>query len=412
MPVKPKVVQKRIQVQPKKKPPKRPRVSTGLMSALGSAAGGYLGGPAGSLMGGMAGKLISEITGWGAYNVNRNSLVNGNTVPSFRQSSEGVVIAHREFIADVQGSVLFSLLSLPINPGLPDSFPWLSTVAQNFETYDMLGLVFEYRPSSGSAVSAASAALGVVVYATDYNVLSPVFQNKQVMESYEYSCSTVPFEGMLHPVECAPNSNPLQTMYVRTGAVPPNSDARMFDLGLFQFATQGMQSVYTVGELWVSYHVALKKPRIQPDTNSEFAHIVSKATATATAAAPLGTTGGLLSTRSNLLGIYPSLTAPTTSFVMSLPGKYLLSAAWAGLTITAVPAYTRGANISLGDAIFFNSTTSATNSFTAVRANSMNVFSVDVAGTGAANTVVISGLTTMTAGDGDLMFTALPTLYN
>lgn len=392
------------------KPKQQRNQSSGLMSALGSLAGGYLGGPTGAALGGAAGKLISSISGFGAYTVNKNSLAMGNTVPTFKQSSEGVVIAHREFIGDVSGSTAFSLASLSINPGLPSTFPWLSTVAQNFEMYDMLGLVFEYRPSSGSAVSAASAALGVVVYATDYNVLSPNFQNKQTMESYEFSCSTVPFEGMLHPVECAPQSNPLQTLYIRTGSVQAGADQRMYDLGNFQYATQGMQSAYTVGELWVSYHVALKKPRIQPDTNSEYAHITALPVSSATAVAPLGTTGGSLLPQSNLLGVLPSAAAPTTSFVLSNPGNYLVALGAKGSTITSAASFTRGSNITLLANFFDGTLSAAISSFNATNAVNSVGFQVTAYGTGDANTITIGGLATMAAANLDILVTQLPTV--
>jgi hypothetical protein len=364
------------------------------------------------MVGKTAGKLISTITGFGDYTVNKNSLASGNTIPTFKQTSEGVVIAHREFIGDVNGSILFTNNSFAINPGLPTTFPWLSTVAQNFEMYDMLGLVFEYRPSSGSAVSNSSAALGVVIYATDYNVLGPAFQNKQVMESYEFSCSTVPFQGMLHPVECAPAANPLQTMYIRTGAFNANSDQRMYDLGSFQVATQGMQSAYTVGELWVSYHVALKKPRIQPDTISEYAHIVSKPAASATDAAPFGTTGGLISTSSNLVGVQISPTAPTTSFMLTIPGNYLVSFASVGAGITSLPLFTRGSNIILGSLLVNNGASSASSVQTTTKALNNISLTVTAYGQGAANTIVVGGLTGMTGADCDLIVTALPTVVS
>jgi len=48
---------------------------------------------------------------------------------------------------------------------------------------------------------------------------------------------------------------------VRTGALPPNQDVKLFDLATVTIATQGMQSGVTiVGELWISYEVELFKP--------------------------------------------------------------------------------------------------------------------------------------------------------
>jgi hypothetical protein len=394
----------------------------GLFSALGGMGGGYLGGPVGSALGAKAGDLLAKITGFGAYQVSNNTLVNGNSVPSFRLSTDGVEISHREYIQDVLGTISFANSGLqglfPINPGQRSTFPWLSTLAQNFEEYEMLGLIFEYRPSSGSAVSAASAALGVVIYATDYNVLAPAFTNKQQMESYEFSCSTVPFEGMLHPVECKKQSNALDTLYVRSGAVPMGADQRMYDLGLFQVATVGMQSAYTVGELWVSYHVRLKRPRINPTkTLGDFSHISESANLSATAAAPLGTGGGVIRSSSTLAGV---VIVSDSVFQISNPGKYYFSSTFHTLStdIGAFPTFTLGANIIAssvgGDLGFVDDSVvlvGALDSSASIVLYNI-ILTVTAAGVGSDNRVTIGGLTGMTTASADLWLFPLPDTVN
>jgi len=410
----PKQKQARQRPAPRAKanPPQQQRQSSGLLSTIGGLAGGFLGGPAGAMIGGKAGDLLSQITGFGDYQVNKNDLVNGNSVATFRNTSEGVEISHREFIADITGSVAFANTALDINPGLASTFPWLSTIASQFEEYEMKGLVFEYRPSSGSAVSASSAALGVVVYATDYNVLSPDFVNKQQMESYEFSCSTVPNVGMLHPIECAPQSTFLNNMYVRSGANPSSSDQRMYDIGSFQYATQGMQSAYVVGELWVSYHVLLKKPRMSPNGTSTFAHIVESVPTGGTSAAPFGTSAVIRSS-SNLLGIAVGAN-PATQFQIQIPGNYLISAHWftGNSNITSAMSLSLGSNITSTNLVLEDSTVGSTTNFTSTKSFGQFVVKVVAGGNGAPNTVTVSGLATMTGGQADVWITPLALSVN
>lgn len=381
------------------------------MSTIGSLAGGFLGGPAGAAIGSKAGDLLSTITGFGDYEINENSLAKGQTIPSFRLSSDGVEIAHREFIADVVGSTAFVNKAYDVNPGLAASFPWLSQVAVNFEEYEMLGLVYEYRPSSGSAISSTSSALGVVVLATDYNVLKPNFLTKQQMESYEFSSSTVPFNGICHPVECAPRSNVLDTMYVRNSAVPVGADQRMYDLGSFQIATQGMQSSYTVGELWVSYHLKLKKPRIAFDNNAEWAHIVESPGASGSFSQPLGTAGGALRTSSNLLGV--ALLGPS-SFQLRVPGVYLISMNFASgnSNLAGAPTLTLGANVFTNSQIFTNNTAVAINGVSSTRAFFTAAVTVSAYGEAALNTITIGGLTAGTSVLTDILITEIPALID
>lgn len=322
---KPSVKKVMVIAQKQKTKAKRSRPKTTRLGLIGQIAGGFWG-PHGSDLGRAAGNAISKITGMGDYKVNSNTVVGGNTIPTFLNNGDGVKVCHREFVSDVVGSVAFVLTSYSINPGLSILFPLLSQIAQTFEEYDLRGLVMEYRPTSGTAISSTSSALGVVVMATNYDATDPLFTNKQQMESYEYSNSTVPFNGCIHPIECARNRNVLQNLFIRTTTSPAGTDLRFSDLGNFQIATAGMQSAYTIGELWVSYDVFLRKPRlnISPTLSSCFCWHAS--------------TGPNLSSGTNslLLGPTPYIDGPdsrvsiiqnTSSVILLLPatGTYFLS---------------------------------------------------------------------------------------
>lgn len=229
--------------------------------------------------------------GRGAYNVSGNSLVTSNVNPSFRTGGDGVVLAHREFIANITSSVAFRNTSYPLNPGMRQTFPWLHDLAKNFEEYEMIGCVFEYNPTSGVAISGTNPALGVVVMATDYDAHNPSFATKQQMESYEFSTATAPSKQALHPVECAPRRNVLQSLYVRqqSESPPEPADLRFYDMGNFQIATEGqLADGNTLGELWVTYHVRFRKPRIAAYVETEYARAYSTPDNSCTTAVPLG----------------------------------------------------------------------------------------------------------------------------
>jgi len=247
----------------KKKRNKKPRgesnYSRGLSNAIGRSVGGFLGGESGSKWGGIAGDLFSHITGMGAYKVNRNSLLTNNGPPIFGNKAGDTIVSHREFVTDIYGSTAFTSQEYTINPSNPDSFPWLSIIAGSYEQYEMLGCVYEFKTTSGTAVGSTDTALGTVIMTTNYDVLDPPFQDKKEMESYEFTVSGVPCSNMIHPVECAPSKSLID--HLLTGPPQVEADARFHDLGRLTVATQGMQATTTVGELWVSYHMRLIKPR-------------------------------------------------------------------------------------------------------------------------------------------------------
>lgn len=59
-----------------------------------------------------------------------------------------ICISNREYVGDIfapSASGTFSVTPFPLNPGLEQSFPWLSQLAANYEEYEFIQLVFEFK---------------------------------------------------------------------------------------------------------------------------------------------------------------------------------------------------------------------------------------------------------------------------
>jgi len=229
--------------------------------------GGMLGSmvpiPGMSEMGKKTGAWLSKVTGMGDYKVNHNTLYNGQ-VPEFDPANHGIRIKHREYLRDVQGSVDWNTQEIYLNPGLVGSFPWLSKLAGLYSQYRFNGLIFEFISTSADALNSTNTALGTVCQATRYNFYDPTFSSKVEMLAHEFSTSGKPAEDHIHPIECDPSETPFNIHYVRDSALRASEDARLYDWGVYQLSTIGMQAVATIGELWVSYDVTLEKPRLNP----------------------------------------------------------------------------------------------------------------------------------------------------
>lgn len=280
------------------------------------------------------------LMGYGSYRKvgSRGRKVNmGRQAPRIVNSNGRFIIQHTEYLGDLSSTQAFVNTGFYLNPGIAAGAEggftnWLPKVAANFEQWKPRGIAFYWKSTSSDAVlsSNASSALGTISMATDYNVLNGVFGSKLQMENYEHSVSCKPSVNMTHLVECARRETPISELYIRTSAVPAGADQRLYDLGLFQLATSGNQSVGGVlGELWVSYEIELLKPRIEiggVDADVSFDHFLiynsTKATVGVVPAAPFGTSTTVPiypTTESTLGGVCCGGAVTAASFAPQLP---------------------------------------------------------------------------------------------
>lgn len=266
---------RRLVVQPKKgKKQKKPTTSEeigfigkalrGLGSLGGSTLGALVGAPgAGGAVGSSLGAAMSKWLGAGDYTVGKNTLVQraSANIPMMHNTGQTVTVRHREFIGSINGSANFEVkYALPLNPGMAATFPWLSKIASRFQEYEFKGLVFHYVPTSGT-FNGSTAALGTVMLQTTYRSTDAAPTSKVEILNEYCANETVPFETMVHPIECDPRENPFAVHYVRAGATV-GSEPLMYDIGTTFVATQGMFDTGVVGDLWATYEVELKKPLI------------------------------------------------------------------------------------------------------------------------------------------------------
>jgi len=325
----------------------RPRQRNQLFSTVGKTIGGILGsnyGPTGSavgsLVGDAAGRLISHVTGRGDYMVSANSLLPdmNSQIPQFGMIAGGTRIRHREYVQDINSSVLFNNNAFVINPANVSLFPWLSTIAQRFEQWKPMGIILEFKSLYSDAVvsTAATASLGAVIMATEYNVLANRFNSKIQMENTQFVTSNKPSLSFLHPIECMPSQSPNFPLYVRPASgFAVSGDDRLYDLGLFQLATQGLQGDgIDIGELWITYDIELYKPVLDDlNTPTTTSHLLLQNV-------QLGaiTGNGVLGFSNNFSINELSLTTSTNviNFPINSAGYYEVYVRWGGVPSTTV----------------------------------------------------------------------------
>lgn len=278
-PLPPKPKRKSTYIKKAARPKQRQQANNGLnpwvnsaARTIGGMAGSLIGIPSsiGSSMGDNAHRFFKSVTGYGEYKVKANSLMGSSGAPIFKANDRVMKIRHREFISDIfsgatliGGATKFETYVIHlINPCNSGLFPWLSSIARNFQQYKFKGLLFAFESKSGNAISSTNAALGTVIMATNYNIAAPLFTNKQDMETHEFTTTAKSSDNMLHPIECSPKEQVAQHYYNANRALINGEDPKFYYPGLFQLVTIGQQATRAnLGELWVTYDIELLKPR-------------------------------------------------------------------------------------------------------------------------------------------------------
>jgi hypothetical protein len=171
------------------------------------------------------------------------------------------VIRNDELIANVRGSDSFRTTGFFVNPGLPTTFPWLSSIAKQYEKYRFRTLQFYYKKAVSGFATAGQT--GKVMLSLDYDALDPPPANKvQVMDTWPH-VDNMPCEtfGLSLSLTEMFNNGP---KFVRTGNPPVGADIKTYDGGLLSVSTEGIGGVDAiVGELHVLYEVELQVPVLE-----------------------------------------------------------------------------------------------------------------------------------------------------
>lgn len=263
---------------------------------------------------------ISRLVGLGAYQPVRNNTILASPVPFMHSTiDDGVRIAHHEYLGNLSMSSNLVNTRFPINPGLPSVFPWLSQIAENFQEYQFMGLVFYFRSTSAEAVAGSSNyALGSVMGAVQYNVNDqpPVTQSEFL--TLAGATDGKPGQDQLFPVECDPMKSVFRTHFVRRG-LTGIADLAQYDVGVMNLATVGGQGAYPAGQVWVAYDVKLCKPQ-KGERNPVFELLNNdQADLTKTSGLTLGT---MTQVTCNSLGVSYSPGDDTVLIPASMSGRY------------------------------------------------------------------------------------------
>lgn len=244
-------------------------IPKGTFADVGSKVGSVMGLGA---LGGEAGALLAQITGRGAYEVKRNSILQGgDMVPSglsFSPSgAAGIRVRKREFIksiksptdGDIGAGTPFTLETFRLQSTDRATFPWLAQISEHFTEWELKGCVFSYETTSSNY--SQSMALGTVALATQYNANESSYVSMEEILAAAYHSRGNPAESIMHGIECDPALQSSEHLFTRRPETsgPPN----LYDHGVVTIATEGLPYAsrdQIIGRLYVTYDIELSLP--------------------------------------------------------------------------------------------------------------------------------------------------------
>lgn len=206
---------------------------------------------------------------------------------SYGSNPGEVTITHREFVGTIwttnekeedrthctrkMRGASGSEINFPqwVNPTNPLLFPWLSTLAHNWQQFRMNALAFEYKSTSGGTVSGENPLIGQILMAVDYNPQSSTLgvTKTSYLENFEYSMRGKPSTDFVYPIDC---SDTQVNKYSTTNYTGDGGDRRFEKIGTMycdvsgtsiQSGTGSPVKKGDLGKLFVTYSITLSKPQ-------------------------------------------------------------------------------------------------------------------------------------------------------
>lgn len=143
--------------------------------------------------------------------------------------------------------------TIELNPGLSASFPWLSTVANNYEQYRFNTLSFCYISSASTNTT------GDIYIIPEYDADDPPPTTETQASTFQGTVSDRVWNNLSMVMDNSAMMSPGPRKFVRQGNVA--GDIKTYDSGLLYAATVSGANTQAVGKLYVEYDVEFFVPQ-------------------------------------------------------------------------------------------------------------------------------------------------------
>jgi len=241
-----------------------------------------------------------------------------------RTRDDSVVIKHRELVSIVAGTVNFTSTTIPIQPGLSGSFPWLSTQTPAWEKYRFRKLRATYYTRTGTSTP------GSMMLVPDYDSADAPPTSALSASAFHGTADDAPWKTITLNFDMKRS----RELFIRNGPLAVNLDIKTYDFAVMFLCTADGTAV-NWGKVYLEYEIELINPQVLA------------------AGAGLGgtiTNGGGSVTPTSIFGLIPTIVngsyiqSCTSAGVITLTNltigaEYWVSNSMAGTVITIVNTF-------------------------------------------------------------------------
>lgn len=189
------------------------------------------------------------------------SVITRNRAPVYIPLPDGGIrVKHREMIGysavTATGFSLDADSPLYINPSLPGTFPWLSSISDSYEKWRPVGVKLIYVPLVSAATS------GNVIMACDYDANDALPTTATEIEQNKTSISGPVWSELSLELSTRDMLENVKAYY--TGPATNPGDRRMAYAGQLIIAYDGMTSISNPGKFYLEYVIDLLIPQQPP----------------------------------------------------------------------------------------------------------------------------------------------------
>lgn len=176
---------------------------------------------------------------------------------SIRNFGKSCRIVHSEFFHDVLGTTAGHFIAHIITPTNPGVFPWLSGMANMYESYVFNYLRFRYKNIVGTNYN------GMVAMAPDYDNNDGFPASKSNLLTWDDKASCSAYQTCV--VDCSSYNLRKRATYF-TGAVPVGKDPNLYYVANLILYTGACMDTSQIGEIYVEYDVTFTTPQASVNT--------------------------------------------------------------------------------------------------------------------------------------------------